>query len=194
MNDAPTARAMTALPGRIGSHALVPLDEQDAVRVRTHFRHLSGEDLRHRFAGHPSAGAVEREVARLASAEAWYGVIGPRDEVLGLLHLTTTGLAGVVKLSVVPAARRQSIGFGLLEVAKRIAKDRGARWLTALALPDNVPMRKLAQLAGMRVRVNRWLMLAYLRLSRSERHPRSDLADLDPPAAARVRPPALRNG
>jgi GNAT superfamily N-acetyltransferase len=164
-------------PNRIGPYAVERLDERHTTMVRAHFQQLTREDIRQRFDGRIAARAEEQMVARLGGVDPeLYGVIGPDGEVLALLHVATTALTASVRLSVVPKARRQGIAFALLEMAKRIATERGVAWLTALALPDDVPMRNLARLAGMRVSVNDERMLAFLRLARAARRAPS-LAD-----------------
>lgn len=175
-------------PNRIGSYPVELLDARHTAQVRAHFQSLTGADLRQLFDDGVAARGVEREMAGLTGAEREvYGVIGPDGEVLALLHLTTTGLTASLKVSVAPQARRQGIGFGLVELAKRIAAERGVPWLTALALPTNVPMRKLAQLAGMHVDVNDRRMFAYLKVLQPARRARH-LAAAD--ASAGSRPPA----
>jgi GNAT superfamily N-acetyltransferase len=157
-------------PNTVGPYVIVPLDERHEAKVRAHFRELTrnahAEFLDPGFEG---PAATDPSTGLVAVVHERFGVIGPDGELLGLLQLATTGLTASLQVSVVPAARRQGIGFTLLELAQRIAARRGVTWLIALAHPDNVPMRNLARLAGMRVHVNRKRMLACVRLPRPPR-------------------------
>jgi GNAT superfamily N-acetyltransferase len=78
-------------------------------------------------------------------------VVEPAPDIAGVLHVDFTSDGAELGLSVAAWARGKGIGSLLLERAERLAGARGVRTLFVRNLNFNVPLRRLARHAGMRI-------------------------------------------
>ena len=153
--------ATSPLVAQLGSH--------HRERVLQHLRALPSHDLWLRFGYAVTDEALRLYVRKLQfSRDAIFGIFDEGAELMALGHLgfdksasSTTAEFGI---SVLPHARRRGFGLLLLQRAAAHARNRGAMHLIMTYMPENDPLKQLAERAGMHLIPDAEEPRAYLRL------------------------------
>ena len=163
-----TAKSSAASPlvAQLGSH--------HRERVLQHLRALPSHDLWLRFGYAVTDEALRLYVRKLQfSRDAIFGIFDENAELMALGHLgfdeSASSKTAEFGISVLPHARRRGFGLRLLQRAAVHARNRGAMHLIMTYMPENDPLKQLAERAGMH-------------LIRDTEEPRAYLS-LDPPNA-----------
>jgi RimJ/RimL family protein N-acetyltransferase len=155
---------------------VIQLAKEAIPALQRHYRALSPEDLRLRF-GYAVPHAVIRQYLKGIDFEkdAVFGVFDEKLTLIGAAHLAFVE-PGVAELgfSVLPAWRKQGVGWALMERAVRRARNAGVAELYLHCLIDNNVVRHMATKLGMRLVSSSGEAEAYLALK-----PASPLGAMD---------------
>jgi acetyltransferase len=129
------------------------LREEDAPGVETFVRALSPQARYARFLAPVRELTPQRMRALLAAPGLCVGAFAADGRMVAHAQYALEGQEAEFALVVGEEWRRISLGEQLLGLLKQHALDAGARVLVCLMLADNLPMRRLAEKLGLRVRI-----------------------------------------
>jgi GNAT superfamily N-acetyltransferase len=130
-----------------------PLTVFEREAVRQFYLSLSPDDRRKRFCCTLSDETIFKYVDRLDfSRDTILGAFDEQAQVVGLAELVRGAEESEMAFSVRPDRRGQKIGTRLIERLLLRARMCGVRKVFVMFLSDNIPMRRMANRAGMSVR------------------------------------------
>jgi GNAT superfamily N-acetyltransferase len=128
------------------------LGNRDRSAVMMLYLDLSAEDRRHRFSAALSNAGIVNHVQGLDFAgQTLFGAFDARGILIGIAELHAGRDASEMAFAVRVDMRRRNIGTQLIRHLLRHARDAGMSKVRVTFDAENVPMRVLAQRAGLRI-------------------------------------------